>query len=198
MFLFLKLNYFKLCANLIIFGNGNTDVIIRADSFFRAMAIFGPLVFISDILDLWFIENQSFTLFTAGFIFANAIIGAISHKIKGDFRFEMFFLKTGKMTGIVTLTYLVLEGIVSPIGDNSITSGIIAVFQVATLLYPGSKILKNIFIWSDGEHPPKFIMERLYNFKENGDLKAFLGDNSRGNNYDRRDNNNDFNDRDLR
>ena len=174
MFLFLKLIYFKLCVNLILFGNGDTDVIIRADSFFRAMVIFGPLVFISDILDLWFIENQSFTLFTAGFIFANAIIGAVSHKIKGDFRFEMFFLKTGKMAGIITLTYLVLEGIVSPIGDNSVTSGIIAVFQVATLLYPGSKILKNIFIWSDGEHPPKFIMERLYNFKENGDLNAFL------------------------
>ena len=174
MFLFLKLNYFKLCTNIILMGHSDTDIIIRTDSFFRAMAIFGPIVFISEILDLWFIENQSFTLFTAGFIFANAIIGAISHKIKGDFRFEMFFLKTGKMAGIITLTYLVLEGIVSPIGDNSVTSGIIAVFQVATLLYPGSKILKNIFIWSDGEHPPKFIMERLYNFKENGDLKAFL------------------------
>ena len=175
MLLFLKLNYFKLAVNVILMGHGDTNMYIRTDSFFKAMAIFGPIVFVCEILDLWFIENQSFTLFTAGFVVANAIIGGITHKIKGDFRFETFFIQTFKMTGIITLTYLVLEGIVSPIGDNSLTSGIIAVFQVATLLYPGSKILKNIFIWSDGEHPPKWIMEKVYNFKENGDLKAFLG-----------------------
>jgi len=152
---------------------------VRIDSFAKTMFIVGPIVFLSEILDLWFIENQSFTLFTTGFVLANALIGAIAHKLNGDFRFETFFVQTGKMVGIITVVYLVLEGIVSPIGDNVVADGAIAVFQVATLLYPGSKILKNVFIWSGGEHPPRWLMQRVFNFKQNGDLKAFLdGDNS--------------------
>lgn len=48
------------------------------------------------------------------------------------------------------------------------------VLQMTTLIYPLSKILKNIFIISKGEHPPEWIMKRIYNFQENGDLSAFL------------------------
>ena len=36
------------------------------------------------------------------------------------------------------------------------------------------KPLKNIFILSEGEHPPKWLMQRIYNFQNNGDLKEFM------------------------
>ena len=177
LFNYLKLMFFKLYANLIVYADSDSCHAERIDSYGKALMVFAPIAFLSELLDVWFIENQSFSLFVAGFVFANSIIGGIAHNIKGDFKWEKFFIQTGKMAGIITLTYVVLAGLVSPIGKNVVTESLIAAFQVATLLYPGSKILKNIFIWSDGEHPPKWIMQKVYNFKENGDLKAFLGDN---------------------
>lgn len=177
---FIRLNYYKLCANLLLFADGNTNIKTRVDSYLRALMVFGPTAFLSELLGLWFIENQAFTLFAVGFVVANAVIGGIAHQARGDFKWETWFIQTGKMVGIITITYIVLEGIVSPIKIESIRSSSIAVFQVATLLYPGSKILKNIFIWSNGEHPPKWFMQRVYNFKQNGDLKAFLSDSDSG------------------
>ena len=176
MFKYLKLSCYKLCANLMIFADGNCSAKTRVDSYLKALVIFGPTAFLSELLGLWFIENQSFTLFAIGFVVANALIGGIAHQARKDFKWEIWFIQTGKMVGIITITYIVLEGIISPIKVDSIRDSSIAVFQVATLLYPGSKILKNIFIWSNGEHPPKWFMQRVYNFKQNGDLKAFLND----------------------
>jgi hypothetical protein len=43
--------------------------------------------------------------------------------------------------------------------------------QVVTLLYPVSKVLKNIYILSNKQFPPAFIMDKIYNFEKNGDLK---------------------------
>ncbi len=176
MFQYLKLMFFKLYANLIIYADGTSQNIERIDSYGRALLVFAPVAFLADLLDVWFIENQSFSLFVGGFVLVNAIIGGIAHQIKGDFSWELLLIKTIKMASIIVLTYIILEGMVSPMGNNAISEGLIAAFQVATLLYPGAKILLNIFIWSDGEHPPKWIMQKVYNFKKNGDLQAFLND----------------------
>ncbi len=176
----IKVQLLKLYVNLLISADRNSDETTRFLSFSRSLLVFAPAAFLLDLLGVWFDENQTFTLFTAAFVAANAFIGGIAHKIKGDFNWEKFLVKTLKMTGIICFTYIVLEGLVSPIGNNVITDGLIASFQVATLLYPGAKILKNIFIWSDGEHPPKWIMQKVYNFKENGDLKAFLNQEGAG------------------
>lgn len=167
---------FKLYANLIIYADGSAHNMDRIDSYARALLVFAPIAFLAELLDVWFIENQSFSLFVGGFVLVNAFIGGIAHQIKGDFSWEMLLVKTIKMSSIIVLTYIILEGMVSPMGDNPIASGLIAAFQVATLLYPGAKILLNIFIWSDGEHPPKWIMQKVYNFKKNGDLQAFLNE----------------------
>lgn len=166
----------KLWCNIIIFSWGSVDTIDRAKAFGKVMFFIGPIAFIVESLELWYIENRAFTLFAAGFVLINAFTGAVVKKIQGKFDWETFFIKTIKMILIISGVYVILEGIVSPIGDNMVTDGFIASFQVATLLYPGSKILKNAFIWSDGEHPPKWIMQKIYNFQENGDLKQFLSE----------------------
>lgn len=176
MLTYIKTQLYKLYVNLIIFADGQGQAMERLDSFKRALFFFAPLAFALELLGVWFEENQSFTLFVSGFILGNALVGGIAHFRKGDFKWSDLLLQTIKMTAIICLTYVTLEGLVSPLGDNPVTEVLIASFQLATLLYPGSKILKNIFIWSDGEHPPQWIMEKIYNFKENGDLKAFLGD----------------------
>ena len=53
-----------------------------------------------------------------------------------------------------------------------------ALIQITTLLYPISKILKNIYFLSGEKHPPKFIMDRLYNFEKNGNLKKLFDEES--------------------
>lgn len=167
----------KLYCNLIIFAYGGVSHTERLKAFGKAyLFAIGPISFVAGVLSLWYEENETFTLFAVGFVGMNAVVGAIVHLINKRFHWETFFIKTLKMVAIISGVYFVLEGIISPLGINPVTSGFKAAFQVATLLYPGSKILKNFFIWSDGEHPPKYIMERIYNFQENGDLKAFLGE----------------------
>jgi hypothetical protein len=96
------------------------------------------------------------------------------HHSAKRFDWEKLLYKTVKMLLIISGVYFVLQGIISPVGENIVTVGFKATFQVATLLYPGAKILKNLFILSKGEHPPKWIMQKVYNFQANGDLKAFL------------------------
>ena len=165
-----------LWCNIIIFSWGSVDAVDRLKALGKVMLVVGPVTFIAESLGLWYVENRAFTIFAAGFVLANAVTGGIVKKIQGRFDWEVLFIKTIKMILIISGVYVVLEGIVSPIGDNVVTDGFIASFQVATLLYPGSKILKNAFIWSDGEHPPKWIMQKIYNFQENGDLKEFLSE----------------------
>lgn len=170
----LYIQLLKLYCNILIFADGNGPHEERIKGLGRAMLALGPISFVAGTLELWYEENTTFTLFAVGFVGANAVIGGIVHLMNNRFRWETFFLKTLKMVVIITGVYFVLEGIISPLGSNPVTTGFKAAFQVATLLYPGSKILKNFYIWSDGEHPPKYIMERVYNFQENGDLKEFM------------------------
>ena len=64
------------------------------------------------------------------------------------------------------------------IGDNFISEGFGTIIQISTLLYPTSKALKNLFILSNNQFPPAFIMERLYNFEKTGNLKDLFPDNN--------------------
>lgn len=183
----IKIYFFKWLCNIFIFADGHGDSIERTNAFFRVMAVIAPVSFALAIVSDWFSENLEFTLIAISFVLVNSFIGAIVHFINDRFQWEEFLTKTVKMLAIIAAVYFVLQGIISPVRDNIITEGFKASFKIATLLYPGSKILKNVFIWSKGEHPPKWIMQKVYNFQENGDLKAFLHSE-----YDK--NNNEFND----
>jgi hypothetical protein len=59
-------------------------------------------------------------------------------------------------------------------GDNLAGEIFRILIQTTTLLYPTSKVLKNVFIITKGKYPPKFLMDRLYNFEKNGDLNDFF------------------------
>lgn len=155
-------------------ADSHGSLYLRLESWLKSVASLGPFAFLVGVLGAWYKENETFTLFAVAFVFANAILGAIVHQIQKTFQWEIFLVKTMKMICIITGVYFVLEGIVSPIGDNAVKLGFIATFQVSTLLYPGSKILKNLFIWSGGEHPPRWMMEKVYNFQKDGNLKKFL------------------------
>ena len=74
------------------------------------------------------------------------------------------------MIAVLIAAYILLEQLRIVIGDNIIGNGLKVVIQVSTLLYPTSKALKNLYILSNNQFPPAFIMERLYNFEKTGDL----------------------------
>jgi len=180
----IKLTFFKIYCNLLIFSDGSGDPLQRIESLGRVMMYFAPFAFFIGIMDMWYQDNKAFTLSATGFVFANAIIGAIAHFVRKDFNWEIFLIKTMKMVLIIAGVYFVLELVISPIGDNRITDGFRSAIQVSTLLWPGGKILKNFFIWSGGEHPPKWVMEKVYNFQKNGDLNAFLNKSDRDEHLD--------------
>jgi len=184
MFQFIKFTFFKIYCNLLISSESAGDPIERIESFGHVLMYFAPFAFIVGVLGLWYEGNKVFTLSAAGFVFGNAIIGLVAHFMRGDFNWETFLTKTMKMVVIIAGVYFVLELIISPIGDNQITDGFRSTIQVSTLLWPGGKILKNFFIWSGGEHPPKWVMDKLYNFKNNGDLNAFLNKSERDEHLD--------------
>ena len=74
------------------------------------------------------------------------------------------------MLMVVIVTYVLLSIVGKFAGDNMISEGFQILLQVTTLFYPASKGLKSVFVLSNGEYPPKWMMKRVYNFEEEGDL----------------------------
>lgn len=172
----LKLFLVKLYCNILIVADGNSSFMDRVEGFFRSLLIFAPVAFVVEVLHSWFKSNQEFTGAVLFFIFLNMVIGGIMHHRNPTKVFDWgeLLLKTILMLCVVLGTYFVLEIVISFAGEGLIVNGFRASLQISTLLYPGSKILKNFFILSDGKHPPKWIMEKVYRFQEDGDLHQFI------------------------
>src|SRR5690606_16330533 len=82
--------------------------------------------------------------------------------------------KNIEMACVVIVVYIMLEMLRYTAGDNIAGEAFKILIQITTLLYPTSKVLKNVHIITSGRYPPKFIMRRLYNFEKNGDLSDFF------------------------
>jgi len=102
------------------------------------------------------------------------IMGGFMHHRKSSFHWQELLEKTMIMIVVVMISYLIMAIMFEVAGHNIIVDTFETTVQVATLLYPGSKILKNIFILSEGQHPPEWVMKKIYNFQKNGDLAEFL------------------------
>ena len=82
---------------------------------------------------------------------------------------------------------MLLEMLRYTAGDNIAGEIFRVTIQIITLLYPTSKVLKNVYIITDGKYPPEFLMNKLYNFEKNGDLNGFFK--TKGNEKDNSTNN---------
>lgn len=134
------------------------------------IAAFGPVVYVIDGLNWWFLQNIRFVSFIIFFIVTNIVFGAIFHLKNKTFSWESLLIRNALMICILTFTYTVLEMLTLTAGKNVFAESFRVVLQISTLLYPGSKILKNIYILSNKQFPPSFIMDRLYNFEKTGNL----------------------------
>lgn len=133
-----------------------------------------PIAFILSGLSLWFNNNQTFFSFIICTLLINIIIGAWKHKRAGTFKWKTFFWKNIEMWFIIILIYPLLEMLSILAGDNFIGEGFKVLIQISTILYPGSKILKNGYILSNRKFPPGFLMERLYKFEKTGNLNELF------------------------
>lgn len=170
----LKLFFYSCYYQIAVVNDTTQDIDNRFEAFLKLLGGSTIIVYILNVLDIWFQDNQAFAIGIVILVFLNMLLGIFMHHKKGDFRWEVLLIKTIRMIVVLLVTYVVLELVATVAGKNLATDVFRAAIQVATLLYPGTKILKNIFILSNGEHPPAWIMNKIYNFQENGDLSEFI------------------------
>lgn len=138
------------------------------------IAHLAPLAFFMEWIDAWFKDNGQFFFFVCVALIINMGAGVWFHLKYGTFKMRDFLLKNVEMMGVVVIVYVMLEMLRYTAGENIAGELFRIIIQVLTLLYPVSKVLRNMFIISRGKHPPKFIMMKLYNFERYGDLEEFF------------------------
>lgn len=158
-----------LCGTLLITDNNPTfiDKLIYA---FAALLTLSPIVFILNQITIWFSTNRKFATLIVLVILINLFVGVWYHLKMRTFSWEEFLFKNCIMVAILILSYTLLESLVLIVGNNMIAEGFRVTIQLATLFYPASKALKNLYILSNKEFPPAFIMEKLYKFEQTGDI----------------------------
>lgn len=161
--------------SFIYIADDRFDYIEKAVMYFKLLLAIGPIAYVLNIAGFWFDENKKFVTFFILIVVVNASLGLWKHKKTNEFNYEEFFVKTGMMLVVVIVTYFLLSMVGSIAGDNFISEGFEVSIQVMTLMYPASKGLKSIFVISNGEYPPKWIMKKVYNFENEGDINDLFG-----------------------
>ena len=161
-------------------ASGKLPVEETAKTYVTWMIFLTPIVFIMDRFGVWYSDNQ---IFFEGFIYtmlANVVVGMIKNSFKRTFSWMEMAKKTSIMCLSIITVYIVLDVMRYTAGDN-IAGEVFRIFiQITVLMWPASKILKNIYIISGGEFPPEFMMKKLYNFQTNGDLNEFFKTSNKG------------------
>lgn len=161
--------------DLLILSDEQNPNIERLVSMIKLICLSSPLVFISDLLGAWFTrDNQVFSTFVIACIMFNMLLGGIRHSRKMSFSWLTLLAKTGLMFLVLVVVYAGLEMVLMIAKDNIVTELFRIILQMSTLLYPLSKTFKSVYILTQGEYPPKWLMEKLYNFEKNGSLDQFL------------------------
>lgn len=170
----LKISLLKIYTNLILIGYREISWPERLESFCKSFILFAPIAFILAAVNRWYIANETFFYAVIVLVVLNMIFGGVMHWNKQKFSVKVFLNKTSEMIISLSLIYLGLELVISHAGDNTFTEAFRAVLQVTSLLYPFSKIAKNVHILSKGKYPPHWIMQRLYDFNKTGDLQELM------------------------
>ena len=158
----------------MLIGYREISWVDRIENFFKSFILFGPVAFLIGAVENWYIENEHFFYAVIVLLIVNMWLGGRMHWKKKQFDTKIFLNKTSEMIISLSLIYLGLEMIISLGGENSVTSGFRLILQITSLIYPFSKIAKNIYILTKGKYPPEWLMKKLYDFEKTGDLNAFM------------------------
>lgn len=135
---------------------------------------FAPIYFIYKMIYDWYASNETFATSLFIVLILNAIIGIRYHMKMRTLSIKEFILSTFTMLAMVLGVYLILRAFGNVMGHNVIGDTYMRVIEFITLLYPGSKVLQNIFILTNGKHPPLFVMKALYSYQKDGKIQQFI------------------------
>lgn len=169
------MTYFKetLCR-IILLVDSRPTFTDKLSYFFQVIGTFAPIAYLLDGLNFWFKTNQQFSSFVLICLVVNMIVGAVYHHRKGTFDWVEMFKKNVLMWVVLIVVYAMLEMLRLTAGQNFIGESFKILIQVTTLLYPISKAMKNVYILSNKQFPPAFIMDKIYNFEKKGDINDFF------------------------
>lgn len=166
----LKVMLRKIFFTIILFTAEKPSWQEKITYLIKLILTFGPIAFALESFDFWYQDNTQFFSFVIMALTLNMIVGALFHHKVGSFDWVQFFKKNGKMWMVLIITYALLEMLRLTAGNNLVGEGFKVLIQITTLLYPISKALKNIYIWSEKQFPPQFIMDKIYKFEKDGNL----------------------------
>jgi len=161
----------KIFCDIILIADSRPTFIEKIRYFGLIISTLSPVVWLVEGVSKWYLINMQFADFVFLGIIFNLIIGCWYHFKMGSFSMEQFIVRNSIIVIVLILGYAMLEMLRITIGKNIFAEGFGIIIQVSTLLYPMSKALKNLYILSNKQFPPSFIMERLYNFEKTGNIK---------------------------
>lgn len=139
-------------------------------SFFKL----APIAFIVNSAFNWHDEHEAFLYGLYGILFINAVLGILTHKKLKTLDIGEFSLSTLITIVVVFGVYFSLDQLSNSIPDGFISNGFSSSVQILTLLFPIAKIMRNSYILTNGKFPPEFLIEKLYNYERDGNIKTFL------------------------
>lgn len=145
-------------------------------AFFKSI----PLLMLYSYFSVWREKNELFFVGISFILFLNMVVGAIYHAKAGTFDIKHFLTGNATIMLVITVVYISLSVLSIPINETETGKIFQSVVQFMTLMYPVSKIVKNVFVLTGGKYPPQFIMKALYNYEREGKLKDFFDDISEG------------------
>ena len=170
---FIKLSIMlrKIFYSLILSSYDGISLTVKAQYIFKLILTFSPIAFILDSFGFWFDKNSMFFSFIIYTLIINMVVGGWYHVKLKSFEWKEFFIKNITMWVVIILAYPVLEFMRLLAGENIAGEIFKVTIQIATILYPASKILKNVYILSNKQYPPSFIMDKIYKFEKDGNIK---------------------------
>lgn len=133
-----------------------------------------PFLFVYTLWSQWYDNNRVFALSISSALLLDLIVGIRYHWKRGTFNIGIMLRKEIEMLFVVVSVYILLRVLANPLLDSFAGSIFVGTIEFISVLYPVSKALKNIFIITDGKHPPKFVIQALYNYEKEGKLKDFF------------------------
>jgi len=172
----LKLHLLKIFYSAILLSTDKPSFIEKVQYWAKVLLASAPVVAVLERLGFWYDSNSQFFRFVLIALLINMGVGLWYHLKMKTFSWKEFFSRNILMFVNVLLVYVLLDMLRITAGDNIIGETFKVLIQVTTLLWPASKALKNIYILNQKKFPPAFIMDRLYNFEKNGNIKDLFND----------------------
>jgi hypothetical protein len=148
----------------------------RVYYFFIAFLKSIPLLMLYSYFTVWREQNELFFVGISFVLFLNMVVGATYHAKAGTFNIHDFLMGNITIMLVIAVVYISLSILSIPINETDTGKIFQSTVQFMTLMYPVSKIVKNVFVLTGGKYPPKWIMKALYNYEKSGKLKDFFDD----------------------